>query len=1743
MSETVDKKLGELNGKFKALNFAIKKSDEAITSGKIEILTRQISSITNRIEAVHALKDEIEEIKFTNDDSEESIRKWAEEIDSKIAEADDKVTEIRQRVDEIKETERAEVEEAKRYAEKLQKENQLEFEKQKFELEQEAKDEERKRELEHKTQLLNQQLEFQKSETATKKQGQSASIKLPKLPMTKFNGNYENWLPFWNTFEAEIDKTDVPPVTKFAFLKEWLEPKVRAEVEGLPFTTEGYQRAKNILQSEYGKTSEIINSHVQNIMGLPVIVDSNPSKVNEFYKSLLYNTQALETLGKLDKVSGMTRSVLEKLKGVKADLVRGNDGWQDWDLPRLIAELKKWRDINPVEENITKKHTRKSGFYYTRDGDRRDGDRRKRACVYCEAEDHNSKDCSVVASVDQRKRQLAEKKLCFNCTGPKHHAADCKSVHKCQKCNSKHHSSICTKKDQLLTASVSSDGPLVYPVVVVNVEGIKCRAFLDTGAGNSYASAALLDLLPSRSPKKEVRRVEMMLGSVTREMEMSTVRVEAVDGKFAMDVSVTKVDKGELLNLDNPNYAKLVSTYQHLEGVQMEDNDSKAKLPVHVILGAGDYMRIKTAEKPRVGKIGEPVAERTKFGWTILAQGKELDYSAMFVTQTSKCDYDELCRLDVLGLSDKPEHDQHEVYAEFREQLTRSEEGWYETGLPWKGNHPPLPSNCNGSLRRLANLQRKIQQNGLTESYSDIIEMQKSEGIVEVASEQPRGVEFYIPHKPVIRETAETTKLRIVYDASAKAHSDAPSLNQCLNPGPPLQNDLWNVLVRMRFHPIALSGDLKQAFLQVRIKETDRDALRFHWSPDANHEIETLRFTRALFGLTSSPFLLGGVIEHHLTSWESRKPEAVAELRKSLYVDDLVSGKTTVADAKTMKNDAIEIFNDATFTLHKWHSNKRELEEPTNDNEEKTFAKQQLGTPTEGDSSLLGLAWSKDQDQIKVVIPSSKATTTKRGILSKLAQIYDPLGVLSPRTVQGKFIYREVCQSKIAWDTPLADEHKNQLFKWEKQLPDHVAVPRSIPTFQEDIESIALHAFGDASGKGVAAVVYAVVKQPSGTTQGLVAAKARLAKQGLTIPRLELVSAHMAANLVHNVEQALVGFPVQQTYGWLDSTVALQWIKGGGEHKQFVANRVQKIQSKSNIQWRHVPTHTNPADVGSRGGEVKQNQLWLNGPEWLNDNRAWPPDIVTHATEESEAEAKTIRTVLGLINDETDCFDRILEKFSLQKTLRVCAWISRFIANLQHPDSRTFGPLTTDELECHFKVWEKKVQRSCDNEEDRGRLNLQENPQGILECRGRIQGHYPVYLSDKHLFTTKLVEDAHLRTLHGGVGMTMARVRELHWVPRLRQLTRKVIKKCYGCRRFHAKAVPQPPPGLLPSDRTNEGRPFEVIGVDYAGPIKYRKGNKEERKSYILLYACSLTRAVYLDLMPSLDTQRFIQSLKQFIARRGRPRKIYSDNAKTFVAAENWLRTAQNDEKLNEFLSKNQIRWQFNLSRAPWWGGQFERLIGLVKRALHKTIGKGLLRWDELKEVLVDIEVALNSRPLGYMEDDVQLPTLTPNSMMFVGTTFAPELETHHIEEKDLRKRAKYVLKCKQAIWRRWSTEYLRGLRERHNHNHTETSSTVKPGDVVIIRSDERSRGKWPLGIVEELYKGRDGVVRAVKLRAGKSYLERAVNHLYPLELSCDRSEVKEPVQLDPGAQTFRPRRDAAVAAQQRIKDVVETEL
>ena len=316
----------------------------------------------------------------------------------------------------------------------------------------------------------------------------------------------------------------------------------------------------------------------------------------------------------------------------------------------------------------------------------------------------------------------------------------------------------------------------------------------------------------------------------------------------------------------------------------------------------------------------------------------------------------------------------------------------------------------------------------------------------------------------MIRKSAETTKIRIVYDASASATPDAPWLNDCLYPGPALQKKLWDVLIQQRAYPVVLAGDIKKAFLQIRIHKSERDALHFHWQTDLNSDVQTYRFTRVLFGLAPSPFLLGKVLECQLDTWVEKYPEEAERLCRSCYVDDLLTGIQDIQQAQTQEKIVQEIMSDATFELHKWHSNHPQLEDNPQfalsedgahpaSSEDQTYAKQQLLVKT-SESKLLGVNWDKFQDTIAVQFPSAGGAPSKHEVLAKLAKVYDPLGLASPTTLQGKQIYREVCDCKAPWDADIPENLRTRWQKWEQSLPVEVTTRRPLAPYQQPVISV-----------------------------------------------------------------------------------------------------------------------------------------------------------------------------------------------------------------------------------------------------------------------------------------------------------------------------------------------------------------------------------------------------------------------------------------------------------------------------------------------------------------------------------------------------------------------------------------------------------------------------------------------------------------------------------------------------------------
>ena len=224
-----------------------------------------------------------------------------------------------------------------------------------------------------------------------------------------------------------------------------------------------------------------------------------------------------------------------------------------------------------------------------------------------------------------------------------------------------------------MTTNHSSEG--VFLVLVIKVNSVKCLALIDSGSGSSCISAKLVNILKVKPVSTQTKQIEVLMSSKRTRMEIYQLNTESVNDDFKMPVTFIKVDMAELLTIEKPHYAELIRDNARLSGVRITDNDKKNKLPVHVILGSGECARIKTQSKPQVGNDGEPVAELTKLGWLVMSPGAEFDRKTTLLTQTSQSDYEDLCRMDVVGLADTSENDQSMVHAEFKEKLIRAPKG------------------------------------------------------------------------------------------------------------------------------------------------------------------------------------------------------------------------------------------------------------------------------------------------------------------------------------------------------------------------------------------------------------------------------------------------------------------------------------------------------------------------------------------------------------------------------------------------------------------------------------------------------------------------------------------------------------------------------------------------------------------------------------------------------------------------------------------------------------------------------------------------------------------------------------------------------------------------------------------------------------------------------------------------------------------------------------------------------------
>ena len=1089
-------------------------------------------------------------------------------------------------------------------------------------------------------------------------------------------------------------------------------------------------------------------------------------------------------------------------------------------------------------------------------------------------------------------------------------------------------------------------------------------------------------------------------------------------------------------------------------------------------------------------------------------------------------------------------------------------DGHYTLDLPFKDDDVKLPNNRPIALQRLQSLKRKLKKNEMFhDEYSAFLNDVIAQGYAEVVpQEELGGVEgrtWYIPHHGVYHPKKNT--LRVVFDCGAVYQGK--SLNSELLQGPDLTNSLIGVLLRFRQEPIALMADIKSMFHQVRVTKSDTDFLRFLWWRDGNIEQDPVdhRMLVHLFGATSSPscasFALRRTAEENL----HMRPQVTNTIMHNFYVDDCLTCLPTVQDAVQLTTDLVELCGKGGFQLTKWVSNNRAVlssikaEERGKDIRSLDLDKDQLPM-----DRALGLQWRVEGDDFRFNIVVPQKPHTRRGILSMVSSVYDPLGILAPLTLPAKQLLQQLCKQGCGWDEPIPPAQSKQWTDWVEDLPKLVSfnVPRCIkpPSFGKPV-SIQLHHFADASELGYGVVSYLrMTNDRGGIHVCFLMGKARVAPlKQLTIPRLELAAALLSVK-VDRLLRAELHLPLQTSMFWVDSQAVLKYIASdSARFHTFVANRVAFIRENTNIQqWKFIEGKHNPADDASRGLSAKKfldSKRWLRGPQFLwKQNHTWPTmNIDSDPLSHDDPEVKCAIVCNAVTQDPSNPTNKLLSYFSdWTRLMKAVAWYQKLgdsllalaakrkqlstalttrsrqqnaTSQLQALKSKLGGQcISLDDMEKAekavlsytqkqaFPVEWKRLTTAPPCVPKRSKIYSLDPilKDGLLRVGGRLSRaamsdtmKHPIILPKQSHISSLLLQHIHEKYGHCGRNYILSQMRRKYWIISANSEARKVRSKCVTCRLLEAKTAEQKMANL-PQERTKSNLPpFTNVGMDYFGPILVKRG-RSLVKRYGVIFTCLSCRAIHLEMACTLDTDSCIHAIRRFVCRRGQVQHIWSDNGTNLVGAQKELKQALsslNDKKIQGTLLKRGISWTFNPPGASHHGGVWERMIRSVRRVLNALTHQQPLTDEGLQTLFCEVEAILNNRPITTASSDpFDLEPLTPNHILLLN--IQPVDPPGEFSSADLytRRRWKQVQYLADLFWRRWTHEYLTLMQERQKWS--KVRENLKKGDVVVIVDPTSPRSSWPLARILETKPDSEGLVRSVKLKTKTGILERPITKL-----------------------------------------------
>ncbi|CAB0043005.1 unnamed protein product [Trichogramma brassicae] len=1015
---------------------------------------------------------------------------------------------------------------------------------------------------------------------------------LEKVKLPKFGGDQRDWQGFCDKFTAMVinDKA-LMPVIKFQHLLNSVSGEPAELLRGIKVESDNFHTAW-----EARVKLLRLNTHLKTIIQLPTASTESVAHLNQLLSTTNESLNVFKALA--PSVANCDSLLVYCVSSKLAPSMQ-----LDWakDCEAKDVTFAKYEDLRLFVETRIRTLDRLDASSKDSGIDQAKGSRGKGTgrqatnshltvnqknsvskngntkCIFC-AEPHSSSSCKeFLAKTTTERRAIARtKKLCFNCLGTSHMVSECSSKYRCRACQGKHHTKLhidqgeaSGKQSELANnesfgTAESSDAHLktvtstlaslthrhkiltTAIVTLISDKGLtfQARALLDPCSEESYVSENVAKALELDTHKTLI--AVNGLGnstSVARGWVNLTVKSPS-DADFEFQVEALTMSR---LTSKLPSAPIDIQPWTHMHNLDFADPFYATRSSVDCLLGV-DVVAAALRPGLITGPAGTPTALNTVFGWVLMGKGQQRgnDVTQAFsltVNHELSAALQAFWEVEEISAPKLISPEDTQCYEHFKENVQRDHTGRFIVRLPLVKT-PALRNSKNHALGALRRMKRRLENNAeLREAYNKFMaeynQLQHMSLLPDRTKEDETTV--YIPHHPVVRDES-LKKIRIVFNASSK-DAKGQTLNDFMHSGPNLLEDTRVLLLRWRLSRYAFSCDIVKMFRQFLVHPDDRKWQRILWRDSPDKPVQHYSLNTVTYGTVSAPFLANACMLEFATQEAEPFPLGAKILQYNRYADDFFVGDDSESNLITKAGELVKILKSAAIDVGKWASNSRAVIEQYSSVSSEPV---ELKAPTTLPVSVLGILWTPSSDALHYHVPAvSTAEATKRGILSAVAKLYDPLGFLSPVIIRAKILLQDLWLLGIDWDAKPSEATTQAWREFQEDIVEAqlIKIPRWLSFISTNRWD--LHGFCDASQKAYAAAVYAVVYDTADNPIDchLLIAKTKVAPMKvLNIPRLELQAALLLARLVNFVNTSLQQTP-SLTYCWTDSNIVLAWLR------------------------------------------------------------------------------------------------------------------------------------------------------------------------------------------------------------------------------------------------------------------------------------------------------------------------------------------------------------------------------------------------------------------------------------------------------------------------------------------------------------------------------------------------------------------------------------------------------------------------